>query len=102
MLRTIPSEISFDDKNLIIVWKDNFQSVLELLSLRKNCPCAVCRGGDFGKIGTKTGHINSIQLISWRKVGRYALNLSWSDNHDTGIFTYDNLRAYSEGQPFEV
>jgi DUF971 family protein len=57
----------------------------------------VCRGGHGGKVGAATGHINSIKLVSWRKVGRYALSIVWSDNHDTGIFTYDNLRAYSEG-----
>ncbi len=97
MLTTVPSEIANSEVELTILWKDGFQSNFSLLDLRKKCPCAVCRGGHGGKVGAATGHINSIKLVSWRKVGRYALNIIWSDNHDTGIFTYDNLRAYSEG-----
>ena len=98
MLATFPQEIQADSENLTITWKDGFTSHFNLLDLRKKCPCAVCCGGHGGKIGAATGHITSIQLVSWRKVGRYALNFTWSDNHDTGIYSYDNLRAYSEGK----
>ncbi|MCX8000519.1 MAG: DUF971 domain-containing protein, partial [Leptospiraceae bacterium] len=83
-------------------WKDGFNSKFSLLELRKNCPCVTCRGGHGGKIGSTTGHINQIQILSWKKVGRYALNIVWSDYHDTGIYTYDSLRNLSEkGIPFE-
>jgi DUF971 family protein len=99
---TIPVEVTFDARLLTILWKDGFQSTYELLDLRKKCPCATCRGGHGGKVGSATGHITTISLVSWKKVGRYALNLVWSDNHDTGIYTYDNLRAYSEGTIMEV
>ena len=34
-----------------------------------------------------------IQVTDYRPVGRYALNFTWSDRHDTGIYTYDLLRA---------
>jgi len=96
MLATIPKEISYDDSSLYITWKDGFKSVFSLLELRKNCPCATCRGGHGGKIGTATSHIQEIKLLSWKKVGRYAINIVWSDYHDSGIYSYDNLRAYSE------
>jgi DUF971 family protein len=102
MLDTIPSEIHFDEENLFITWKDGFQSKFNLLYLRKNCPCATCRGGDFGKIGTMTAMIEKAELVAWRKVGRYAVNLTWKDNHDTGIFTYDKLREYSDGRSQEL
>ncbi|MCB1178190.1 MAG: DUF971 domain-containing protein [Leptospiraceae bacterium] len=101
MLDTIPGEIFHDTKNLTITWKDGFKSVFDLLSLRKNCPCATCRGGHGGKIGAATGHITEISLLSWKKVGRYAINIVWSDYHDTGIYTYDKLRAFSEGKTEE-
>jgi DUF971 family protein len=97
MLSTFPAEIIPSETELVILWKDGFKSTFSLLDLRKKCPCATCRGGHGGKVGAATGHIQSIQLVSWKKVGRYALNFIWSDNHDTGIYTYDNLRAYSEG-----
>ncbi|MDX1961392.1 MAG: DUF971 domain-containing protein [Leptospiraceae bacterium] len=102
MLDTIPAEIHFDDEFLFIKWKDGFESKFDLLYLRKNCPCATCRGGDFGKIGTMTGNIQTAGLVAFRKVGRYALNLTWKDSHDTGIFTYDKLREFSDGRSKEL
>ena len=102
MKQTIPNEISYDETNLYIDWKDGHSSSFSLLDLRKKCPCATCRGGHGGKVGSATGHIESISLVSWKKVGRYAINLTWNDFHDTGIFTYDNLRAYSEGKSEEI
>ncbi len=101
MLDTIPSEIQHDAKELVIVWKDGYRSTFPLILLRKNCPCATCRGGHGGKVGAATGHIQEISLLSWKKVGRYAINIVWSDYHDTGIYTYDKLRAFSEGKTEE-
>ena len=82
MLRTIPDEITYDQQDLKIRWKDGHDCSYNLLGLRKNCPVA----------NRQTGHITDIRLVSYKKVGRYALCLTWSDNHDTGIYTYDALR----------
>jgi len=95
--RTIPQDIQYDDKSLKILWKDGFETQYNLLDLRKKCPCATCRGGHGGKIGQATGHLTKATIVSWTKVGRYAINILWSDNHSTGIYSYDNLRAYGEG-----
>ncbi|HNI99440.1 MAG TPA: gamma-butyrobetaine hydroxylase-like domain-containing protein, partial [Leptospiraceae bacterium] len=54
------------------------------------------------KVGAATGNITSASLVSFRKVGRYALNLTWNDNHDTGIYSYDNLRAFADGKSSEL
>ena len=94
-LSTIPSEISHDKNKLKIIWKDGTSSEFDLLELRKKCPCAACMGGHGGKIGAATSHIESISLLSWKKVGRYALNFYWNDNHDTGIYTFDYLKDFS-------
>lgn len=96
LLKTIPESIGFTDKDLRVTWKDGHESVWNLLKLRKECPCAVCRGGDFGPIGAKTGNITEAKLVSFNKVGRYALNFIWQDGHTTGIHTYDRLRASCE------
>jgi len=95
-LKTIPKEISYDDSQLKITWKDEHESTWALLKLRKNCPCATCRGGDFGEIGTKTKHIQSAHIVSYTTVGRYALCFTWNDNHNTGIYTYQNLKESCE------
>lgn len=93
MLKTIPEEISNTTDELIIRWKDGRECRYSLLMLRRQCPCANCRGGhDAGAVRT-TGNITEISLESIQKVGRYALKLRWSDNHDDGIYSYDTLRA---------
>lgn len=92
MLDTIPGEIRFDDSNLYIEWKDGKQCTYDLLTLRRNCPCAQCRGGHGVVANRTTGSIQDIRLISWKKVGRYAITITWSDSHDLGIYSYDGLR----------
>jgi DUF971 family protein len=94
---TSPSEVQFNSENLSIQWKDGALHHLNLLELRKLCPCATCRGGHGGSVGAATGHIQAIQLVSWTKVGRYALSLVWNDGHNSGIYSYDHLRALGEG-----
>ena len=91
-LKTIPKEITYDEQNLYLQWKDGHSSKVNLLKLRKECPCAVCRGGDFGPIGAKTGHIKEAGIASFNYVGRYAINIIWQDRHNTGIYTYKKLR----------
>jgi len=91
-LKTKPKEITFDDDNLTIKWKDKTTSVYNLLQLRKVCPCATCRGGDFGEIGTMTRDIKKASIKSFSYSGNYAIQILWNDYHDTGFYTYKYLR----------
>ncbi|MCE9596443.1 MAG: DUF971 domain-containing protein [Spirochaetia bacterium] len=93
MLDTIPEKIEHDQTHLKIKWKDGKECSYELLNLRRSCPCANCRGGHEIVSKRTTDHIKTISLAAWKKVGRYALQITWSDNHDLGIYTYDALRA---------
>lgn len=96
VLPTIPDEISFDQSILKIKWKDGRICDFPLLALRKSCPCANCRGGHEVTARRTTGHITRIEMVSFKKVGRYAIQITWSDNHDLGIYTYDHLREACE------
>ncbi len=95
MLDRIPDEIKADDTYLYIKWKDGKECKHELLVLRKLCPCATCRGGH-GPVNRITGDIKEITLVSWEKVGRYGIQLTWSDYHNDGIYTYNILRDACE------
>jgi DUF971 family protein len=95
MLNTIPSKIDFDNVNLYIQWKDGKECKYNLLNLRRYCPCAQCRGGH-GEPNRITLDIKEIKLISFKKVGRYAISLVWSDGHDAGIYTFDSLRYFCD------
>jgi len=35
-------------------------------------------------------------MVNLELVGRYAVKPTWSDGHDTGIFTFRNLRGLAE------
>jgi len=102
MLQTIPDTIDHDDTNLVIRWKDGKQCTYDLLTLRRNCPCAVCRGGHEVDSVRTTGNIESIGFSGYKKVGRYALQITWSDGHNEGIYSLDELRkACDENRPFD-
>ncbi len=98
MLAFIPEKIFCEDQvnRLVILWRDGHTCSYDLLTLRRNCPCASCRGGHDAQAVRTTDHITQIKLLAWNKVGRYALQILWSDNHDTGIYTYDALRKVCE------
>ena len=78
---------------LAIRWDDGHESPYPFSYLRGACPCAGCKGHhrkvDIASIQPKEG----VFLVDYETQGRYALRLLWSDAHQTGIYTYDYLRA---------
>jgi DUF971 family protein len=98
-----PAEIIVDRQQhvLIITWKDGHRSVYSFDDLRRDCPCAAC---DDARSKRQTGagllvlsgpvlRRGETQVKEYQPVGWYALNFTWSDGHDTGIYTYESLRA---------
>ncbi len=103
MLDRIPDQIRHDETKLYILWKDGRECVYDLLHLRRECPCASCRGGHAADSVRVTGDISEISLTTWKKVGRYALQFYWSDRHSDGMYTYDDLRdACDKGLPYKA
>jgi DUF971 family protein len=86
---------------LIIDWADGHHSEYPLPGLRSACPCAECRGGheNMGQEGSPDMleiplvSTSATELVSAAAVGNYALQLTWGDGHDYGIYTWDYLRA---------
>lgn len=96
-----PTDIGNDKDFLYIAWDDGAKCKYLLLDLRKVCPCAICRGGHEADAKPITGRIRRVSLISWKKVGRYALQFFWSDNHSDGFYTYRMLRDFCGDEPEE-
>ena len=90
------------EQELRVRWKDGRDSVYSAVTLRKACPCATCRT-EREKQSTellpilKTAPAQNLALVNAQLVGNYALQLFWSDGHDTGIFDYKYLRALDTG-----
>jgi DUF971 family protein len=94
------------EHRLTIAWKDGHTSVFDLAALRKACPCATCNAERQQK--TETTELFPIlakdpgkgppQVENLKLVGNYALNIGWSDGHDTGIYDFRFLRALDKSE----
>jgi DUF971 family protein len=67
--------------------------VYDARQLRFMCPCAVCVDEFSGERKITADSVASdVALEKALPVGRYGVNLVWSDKHSTGIYTYRYLR----------
>lgn len=83
---------------LRITWDDEHISVLPIKLLRDECPCAGCKGEVlFGKVYKPVPLLffqeGMYKLVSLSAVGQYAIQAVWGDGHDTGIYSWEYLRA---------
>jgi DUF971 family protein len=93
-----PKSISKPSPFLIrIEWRDGLVSTIKTEILRKECPCAGCKGESiagkvvaFPKMQMFAPGQNDIKKMT--SVGNYAITISWGDGHDTGIYNWDYLR----------
>lgn len=87
-----------------IEWADGHSSHFDFPYLRDNCPCATCNDERARKesSGTTTMPPPSSLLPMYKPkakaqsaatVGNYAIQISFTDGHSTGIFSYDYLRT---------
>jgi DUF971 family protein len=96
-----PLSLSKDgDARLVIQWNDGHRSLYAWQHLRQHCPCAGCneerqRPPDPFRI-LKPSELGPLKPTAITPVGHYAYKITWSDGHDTGIFTLENLRALCE------
>ena len=85
-------------RTLTISWADGQESVYPYDGLRAVCPCVTCKGGH-AQMGTPANPCtvrdtptSNLALLGIHQQGTYAIQLSWSDGHDTGIYTWQYLR----------
>lgn len=82
-----------DSQEILITWEDDHRSLFDPRTLRLFCPCAQCVDEWSGKRTIQAEKIPaSLSLKLWNPVGRYAVKISWSDGHQTGIYSFDYLR----------
>ena len=82
-----------DGTGLEIRWKDGHVSVFDPRYLRLNCPCAGCVDEWSGEVKVKAEELPSnLTASAVTRVGNYALTITWSDGHSSGIYAFDHLR----------
>lgn len=87
-----------DKKNLFILWDDKTESVIALNKLRKLCPCATCLAEreKQSKLYIPILNENQVRVSEIIQVGSYAINLTWKDGHNTGIYEYTFLKRIAD------
>ena len=96
-----PKDIQIIAEEMAIKWEGDDESFISLAKLRKSCPCAGCKGemdvmGNLYKGPDRTYKLSSFRIRSMKYVGGYAIQPIWEDDHNTGLFTYDYLRAVAD------
>ena len=86
-----------DPTRLRIEWSDEAETEFSARELRNLCPCANCVDEHTGRQRyDRSSTPAEIETRHVSLVGHYALAIGFSDGHDTGIFTYRQLRAAGE------
>jgi DUF971 family protein len=85
-----------------ITWADGHASHYDFSYLRYECPCATCNDEREKKREfASAGPASSAALPMFKPkalakaataVGNYAIQITFTDGHATGIFSYDHLR----------
>ena len=91
------------DEKLEIVWETGKVTTFPLAYLRTMCPCAACKEVRAEKSSKKTSltilpgnFAEPVKVEHAELVGNYALRIDWSDQHSSGIYSFDYLAELSE------
>jgi DUF971 family protein len=86
-----------------VTWADGHQSHYDFAYLREECPCATCndeRGKKqaFAAVASSPSAVLPMfkpkpRAKSAAVMGNYAVQISFTDGHSTGIYSYDHLRS---------
>jgi DUF971 family protein len=98
---TTPTDIEMDSqgRRMRFVWADGRRSDYDWEYLRWRCPCATCSGeGEFvGELQSRTTlRPEETEMVDLELIGRYAVKPTWSNGHDTGLFTFRYLRQLAD------
>lgn len=82
---------------LELQWSESETAQLPFRTVRQNCRCAVCVDEFTGRQILDPESVPlDLGLLEISLAGNYALRIRWSDNHDSGLFTWRHLRAICE------
>ena len=75
-------------------WEDGHITVYPARMLRLACKCAHCIEEMTGRQLLDPGKVpETVRARAIKLVGQYAINVDWSDGHNTGIYNFRDLRG---------
>jgi DUF971 family protein len=92
-----PTDLQIIGTELALRWEDGSESFIPLERLRRECPCAGCKGemdvmGNVYKGPDQPLRPESFHLTRLVPVGTYAVQPIWADGHSSGIYSFPYLR----------
>lgn len=96
--RHLPTRIEqHDTRTLAIGWADGGESLIDVRALRLACGCAHCIDEWSGQPLLEASRVAvDVAPRGIEPVGRYAIQIEWSDGHNTGIYPFERLRTLSD------
>lgn len=90
---TIPSRVEPHSLTEIRMdWSNGASFAVPYFELRFYCPCASCVDEHTGKRTVKREDVAAdVRPTGVNAIGRYALQLLWSDRHTTGMYPFNLL-----------
>ena len=83
-----------DPRTLSILWEDGHRDDFDVRDLRLACHCALCVEEMSGRklLDPKTirSDVSPREIVS---IGNYAIQFNWSDGHNSGIYSFNDLRV---------
>jgi len=80
-------------RSLAIRWSDGAETVLDVRELRLACGCAECVDEWSGAGRLDPASVpEDVRPVRIQTVGRYAIQIEWSDGHGSGIYPFTRLR----------
>lgn len=95
-----PRLLSMDvsDACFALDWEDGKKARIPFRDLRLACPCAACVDEWTGAQLLDPSRVpEEIRPVAMEPVGNYAVQIRWSDGHESGIFSFRLLRKLSVG-----
>ena len=94
-----PEEIrlSKSKDSLFVKFDNGYEVTLSAELLRVESPSAEVQGHGVGQKSTPAGKAK-VTISALEPVGNYAIRISFSDGHDTGLFSWDTLYDYGQRQ----
>lgn len=94
-----PQRIEAIGSEIAVMWSDGAEQYIAMEKLRAASPSAENTGERdlVGRVygGTDQKEFPGVTVTGWRVIGSYAVQFSFSDGHDTGLYAFDYLRALS-------
>lgn len=92
-----PNRLELIGKEVAIIWNDGTEQYISMEKLRAASPSAQ-QTGERDLLGNRVGgssqkEFPGVTVKDWKMVGGYAIQFEFSDRHNTGLYTFEYLRA---------